>query len=1110
MKKVFMLLMLCVSMLLPGLTVPVAAEEQWQAEGTFGEDVRATNMSAQMTVAGSGAPVTTVGGRSAWTLKAPNWYYHTMYVNVGANVKVNGGKHLLVEVDYFDSSDESWFCIIYNSRDGKNVMTPKEKMNASQKWKTASFVLEAPTMSDDLNGGDFGICTEIEYDYSHKDVYIGGVRARVIDEIKPADIRISLENIGHIYFSNEEIKVKLEIENKLSEAYDADVNLVAYDISGEAVYTQPEAVSLKPLETVTKDITLNLDRLGVFMLYAEGTNEELGYRFTGYTQMSRLAYNEYQNDMFGACNHLGWHQAERKPEIVFPIMRKTGMGWTRDEILWRDFEKQKGKYVLTQRHKDMLNYANENNIKHLLIAFAGNTLYTDTINTVPIEDYQLEAFGKYLYNLVTQTKEYGVNDFEYWNEYGSHDTVTDGADQDFYVKLAKVYSENILAANPDANRIGFTTAGTGLNIIKHTFDQGTYNHVSDISYHVYSNGKPEDTGVDADTKSIRDLINKYPGGEDMEIWLTECGFANGVNSSFAGYYDKHDQAKYIVEEFAIQVGAGVDKMFVYSMLDERNDPDDCGSTWGLTEYWGSADREVPYAAKPALAAISAMNSVLGTPEFVEKIMMGNDKVHAFHYKRTQDGKDTSIIWGKEKSAYITLNLGTDDAKIYDMYGNEVPVKAENGEYSFAVKDEPMYIIGEFNAFAEGSPKVAISATNIKTAYEDEISIGLYKSFDQPLNIDVSVRDDSEIEIQQIGSFDSRAKKLMFKVKGNPGYSEPITIKVTDDSGKEYYTGDVIIEYVDGLGISGRTRLYQDSNIRRWQMQLDIDSRFHKEALKGKVKIIEPAAFAGREYNIGPLKTGENTVLFHLPEVPSFTSYKFKAEVSLSNGYKQTFTTPIDFALSFKAEKPPEIDGVMSPGEWKSSGKIVSNRQDQTDMIIKNPPWRGIKDLSCETYLMWDEEYFYLAFKAVDDIFSCDYGAGSLHKGDSVQFTTSYSKENVKDEVPTFTEFSMALTPEGELIDKNRAETGVTLDKSGTVVKIIRDEDTKITQYEMKVPWKEILPEGVTISENMEVGFAMLVNDNDTFGRRGWIEFGSGLGRNKNARDFARIRLMDNN
>ena len=67
--------------------------------------------------------------------------------------------------------------------------------------------------------------------------------------------------------------------------------------------------------------------------------------------------------------------------------------------------------------------------------------------------------------------------------------------------------------------VGICSAGTGLPLIQETFDQGGYEYMDDVSYHIYPKS-PEKDGVDDDTKSVRELLNKYPGGENKKIWLT--------------------------------------------------------------------------------------------------------------------------------------------------------------------------------------------------------------------------------------------------------------------------------------------------------------------------------------------------------------------------------------------------------------------------------------------------------------------------------------------------------------------------------------------------------------------------------------------------------------
>lgn len=1082
-----------------------AKDSQWAAEGTFGSDIATSGMSAKMMMSGSTAPKTEKGGLDAWTLTAESWYDNTMYINLSpGTVTSTGGRHILVEVDYFDDSDDGWFYIKYNSRDEKDVYTKKQKMTASKQWKTASFVLESPTLADDLEGGDFGISTLMDNDYSHSKVYIRGVRVKQLDEVKSAALELEMDAPGHIYFEGDEVKLKMKLKNKMPKNYSADIKLTLQNQYGEIAHEQTESVELTAMSSTEKEVTINIDKFGVYKLFAEGTNAELGYRFSAQTDMSYIKLSPYMNDKFGTCNHFAWGQTYRDPAIIYPLMRKAGIGWTRDEIKWENLERTKGEFRLMPHHERFLTLAEENGIKQLLIYYAGNSLYSPTNNSVPVSDEELEAWGRFVYNLTYLTKG-RVNDFEYWNEYDHYGQSTPGADYEFYVKLAQVTYENAKKANPDVNTIGFTAAGTGVRLIKTCFDMGGYQYMDDVSYHTYARGTPTEAKVGDDTMSIRELINQYPGGENMRIWLTEMGWTNGTKSSFAGFYDKTETAKLLPEEFAIQLESGyVERMFWYDTIDDQDDPTYSEATFGMLEHFTPSTRKVTYAAKPAFAATAAMNAAFGTPDFVSKGTFADGKVNNYRYTRRQDGKDVAILWGEDKNSYITLKLGN-DAKFYDLYGNEIEVRNNDGEYSFTVTDAPMYIVGTFENYEEGSPKVLISETNIKAAQEDDVEIKLYKSFDKPLKIEASAAEDSEIKIEAVPEFKEETASIKMHVKGNAGYSEQVALKITDSDGREYYSGNVTVEYTEGLTVSGRTRLYRDTNIRRWRLQLDINSDFHGDALRGKLKIKEPSAFAGKEYNLGMIKHGENEIMLHLPEVPEFTSYWLKADIELSNGYTQYFEIPIDFALAFRTKKAPEIDGKMSPGEWEQSGKIVSNRADQIYLLISDPKWRGANDLSAETYIMWDDDYFYLASKVTDDIHSCNYTGTHVWQGDSVQFGIAYNRENSENAANVFTEVGIALTPEGTGLVKYSVESGTTMDMIESKAAVTREGN--VTTYEICMPWSEATPAGAVIKENTEIGFSMIVNDNDGEGRRGWIEFGSGIGLNKKVAEFARIRLM---
>ena len=65
-------------------------------------------------------------------------------------------------------------------------------------------------------------------------------------------------------------------------------------------------------------------------------------------------------------------------------------------------------------------------------------------------------------------------------------------------------------------------------------------------------------------------------------------------------------------------------------------------------------------------------------------------------------------------------------------------------------------------------------------------------------------------------------------------------------------------------------------------------------------------------------------------------------------------------------------------------------------------------------------------------------------------------------------------------------------------------------YELKVKWTELFGYEYEPQLGDVLGFSALINDNDGGGRRGWMEYGSGIGNQKNANSFVIMPMLDFN
>ncbi|WP_339320689.1 sugar-binding protein [Paenibacillus sp. FSL R10-2734] len=65
-----------------------------------------------------------------------------------------------------------------------------------------------------------------------------------------------------------------------------------------------------------------------------------------------------------------------------------------------------------------------------------------------------------------------------------------------------------------------------------------------------------------------------------------------------------------------------------------------------------------------------------------------------------------------------------------------------------------------------------------------------------------------------------------------------------------------------------------------------------------------------------------------------------------------------------------------------------------------------------------------------------------------------------------------------------------------------------TSYELAIPWRELIFDITQVKQGMKLKFSLLVNDNDGEGRRGWLEYNSGIGTSKDVNAFGNLHLTD--
>lgn len=151
---------------------------------------------------------------------------------------------------------------------------------------------------------------------------------------------------------------------------------------------------------------------------------------------------------------------------------------------------------------------------------------------------------------------------------------------------------------------------------------------------------------------------------------------------------------------------------------------------------------------------------------------------------------------------------------------------------------------------------------------------------------------------------------------------------------------------------------------------------------------------------------------------------------------------------------------------------------------------GWKDSSCSmrSFLKWNDENLYLLTEVYDDIQYQDYIGSQIWQGDSVQIALDCNNDKTDGYNDDDYELGMALCSDG--VGFYAWHGDVNDNEPDKWIKIVRDEETKITRYLMVMSRNNI--GNLKLSEGKYIGLNIAVNDSDVLGREGFIQFTDGL------------------
>ncbi len=612
-----------------------------------------------------------------------------------------------ITVEYFDEG-EGFFELLYdaygvpqNIRDGIWGREESVCLTNTKEWKTHTFYIENMRAANRGDGFDFRIGVwSTAKGFSPESVVIGSV---MLQTVKRQNL-IRLTGVGgskpgNIYTKGEEITVQLNITNKSEDDMIGDLIYKIKNENGELVENGRLSEVFRKGEITPVTINPAADKYGIYGVSVEGElryinnpNEE-PVPFSAYTEYS-VAWEvpkENINDKCGTALLINSNHWSAPNGVAAGIAAKAGVKWCREEIQWSASEASHGVYKIPDDMLREITLAHEAGMNVALGLLYANPIHYDSyvgLGDVPTTESELAAYSKWCEWLARETK--GIAQaFYIWNEYNIYAFNILNETPEHYVNIMKAAYEGVKKGNPEAIVIGLETAQIDNEFNKRVFEAGGLQYMDVAGVHPYDwSGHFDTQRIINMSKDMQALMREH--GDEKPIWWTELGFGS--------YYTLEEQRNNLVMAYALkECYALADTVFQFRMQDDL-ETNEIESKWGFLRSYN--DIALENCAKPSYIAVCAMNNLIGGKAEAKNVIK-DDTTYAFHFYNNELQKDVILLQSEYDAKFMTLDLGVNEAEVYDVYGNRLEnIMSENGIYDLEISTEPIYLAGKFNRFEQ--------------------------------------------------------------------------------------------------------------------------------------------------------------------------------------------------------------------------------------------------------------------------------------------------------------------------------------------------------------------------------------------------------------------------
>ncbi|WP_237742587.1 sugar-binding protein [Actinopolymorpha alba] len=906
----------------------------------------------------------------------------------------------------------------------------------------------------------------------------GDVRFDDITALAPApDLAIEQTKVGNVFTGTEPAEFGL-ISNGDSVVWNVR------DFTGNDVGSGTQAIDSAGRAT----LRVPVDRIGYYQLSVTAQNDgtTIATRSTTFARLAPFDISRYPDSPFG----MGVRVPEGAAGLeVLSLLTRAGVKNLRNGPSWAAVERTKGQYDFSQTPEF---FAALRDTTHQLmpVALYNNRHYDN--NATPYTDEGRAGFASYAAAVSRQFADQAkwIEIYNEFNHPGFGDIGDGPADAraDYYYPLLKASYEKVKAQNPNVTVVGGATAGVPLEWLEELFQLGGLQYMDVLSIHPYVYPGAPENAIQSLT-AVKELVKKYNGGKLKPIWISEMGWPTHVGSTGVS---EATQAANLVRSYVIALSQGVEKYFWYNFINDGLDAGYNEHNFGVVRY--TTDPAGRWTPKPAYVSYAAMTRLLTGATYQRQEDVANG-VWSFVFAK--DGKQIRPMWSTTPT---TVSVSTDKPiTVTDLTGASATYAPQNGRVDLSLSGAPIYVAGD-DVRVTANAKFSLTAVDGGTAVLGD-AVKLNLTVDNTKAPKAAVR----------GTFEVAGESVPVSVGVGEKKTIPVTVPARSTLGRHDLVGAFVASGKARARLATQVTVVHPISVRA--KHVVAGGADGTDVLRVTVRNL---ASEGREvgdltWKVGdrngtadlasPIPAGgRRTVDISLADLARSKTYASQLRVSVPGTTDIVVSGKVALvehaSMAQVTKKSIAVDGTLDDLSGVPGVDLAA------DGVVKMSGYGGTDDLSGNVWVTWDADKVYLSARIHDDTHFQPATESQIWNGDSIQFAIG---GGVPGEITAWYEYGVALTSAGPQVYRWQAAEGSVGLVTDADLKVTRDDATKETTYELALPWTHVAP---FQADDRLLGLSLLVNDNDGSGRKGYIEWGSGIGNSKDSSLFKPARLTD--